>query len=282
MPGKLSPLQARTLLKRYGVKPRKALGQNFLISEGARDAIIEAADLDPSDAVLEIGPGLGALTEALAGIAARVVSIELDEGLFQILEDTLGGLENVILLQGDILNITPGELGLASGYLVVANIPYNITSALIRHLMESEITASRVVLTVQKEVAERIVAAPGDMNLLALSVQVFGVPSIQTTLSPETFYPAPSVESAVVRIDMYPRYDLELSLLDTLFKLAKAGFSQKRKQLKNAIAHGMPIDKSKAEKLLSSCGIEPSRRAQTLDIDSWYRLAQEYEKFQRA
>lgn len=276
----ISPLQAQSLLKSYRIRPRKALGQNFLVNAGARQLIVDAADLTTSDVVLEIGPGLGALTEALAQAAERVVSIELDALLYRILQDILKGFENVVLVQGDILTIEIGSLGLEPGYIVVANIPYNITSAVVRHIMESEIPAARAVLTVQKEVAERMVANPGEMNLLALSVQVFGAASIQAHISPGSFYPVPSVDSAVVRVDMYAREDLDHQLLNTLFTLARAGFAQKRKQLKNSIAHGLPIDKTGSEDLLRSCGVEPTERAQGLDVETWFRLARAYQELE--
>lgn len=271
-------LQARALLNEYGVKPRKSLGQNFLISSGAREIIIEIADLQPDDAVLEIGAGLGALTERLVQEASRVVSVELDETLLGILKDRIGDTDNLAIVQGDILELEPAALGLNPGYVVVANIPYNITSAVIRHLMESQTPAARVILTIQKEVAERIVADPGDMSLLAISVQLFGDPSIQAYISPGSFYPEPSVESAVTRIDMRSELELSADEIETVFKLARAGFAQKRKQLKNALAHGLPLDKSGAEELLRACGIEPRTRAQVLSVESWIELAKAYQR----
>lgn len=276
MSADISPLQARTLLRQFGLRPRKTLGQNFLVNAGARENIIEAAGLSSHDVVLEIGPGLGALTERLVQEARRVVSVELDEALFHILKSTFSDIPNLQLIHGDILELAPSDLNLEPGYVVVANIPYNITSSVIRHLMESTIPAERVVLTVQKEVAERITASPGDMNLLALSVQVFGSPSIQAQISKGSFYPTPKVESSVVRIEMRSSVSLEPGELDTLFKLARAGFSQKRKQLKNALSGGLTIDKAAAERLLQSCGIDPSRRAQRLSVDDWIRLSKAY------
>ncbi len=282
MSEEISSLQARAILRGYGIKPRKALGQNFLISSGVREIIIDSAEIQPDDVVLEIGAGLGALTERLVQEAERVVSVELDENLYRILTDTLGDIENLDILQADILELEPAQLGLSAGYVVVANIPYNITSAVIRHLMESQTPATRVVLTIQKEVAERIVAGPGDMSLLALSVQIFGDPSIRAQISPGSFYPPPSVDSAVVRIDMHSDLTVTDAEIETLFKLARAGFAQKRKQLKNALAHGLPLDKSGAESLLRSCGVEPRSRAQALDVDTWVRLAKGYQDYEGA
>jgi 16S rRNA (adenine1518-N6/adenine1519-N6)-dimethyltransferase len=144
--------------------------------------------------------------------------------------------------------------------------------------MESETPAARVVLTIQKEVAERIIAGPGDMSLLALSVQVFGVPTIEAHISASSFFPVPKVESSVLRIDMHSVPNINQEHIDTLFKLARAGFGQKRKQLKNALAHGLPISKSDAESLLEFCGIEPRTRAEVLSVGDWFCLAEAYEQ----
>jgi 16S rRNA (adenine1518-N6/adenine1519-N6)-dimethyltransferase len=272
----VSPLQARTLIKHFKLKPRKSLGQNFLVNEGAREIIIAAADLQPGEAVLEIGPGLGALTERLLDEVERVVCVELDSTLYEILSSNFGECDKLKLICGDILEMQPGELGLETGYVVVANIPYNITSSLIRHLMESDAPASRIILTIQREVAERIVAGPGDMSLLSLSVQLFGTPTIKASLSSGSFYPVPSVDSSVVRIDMHTQPLATKQELDRLFKLAKAGFGQKRKQLKNALANGLPINKDQAVGLLHSCDIDPRERAQGLSLEDWFCLAKKF------
>jgi 16S rRNA (adenine1518-N6/adenine1519-N6)-dimethyltransferase len=274
-----SPLKARSILEQFKIKPRKSLGQNFLVSAGARELIIQAAELETEDQVLEIGSGLGALTERLIQEAGFVVAIELDEAIYSVLESNFREVGNLKLIQGNILEIQPSDLGLHPGYVVVANIPYNITSAVIRHLMESDRPAAHIVLTIQREVAERIMARPGEMSLLALSVQIFGVPSIQAHLSAGSFFPVPSVESAVVRIDMQQHPSVRAGNVDTIFKLARAGFAQKRKQLKNSLAHGLPLDRERAEQLLLSCGIDPRARAQTLGVEQWASLAQSFDEF---
>lgn len=266
-------LQAQGLLRRYGLKPRKSLGQNFLINEGARELILNAAGLEDSDEVLEIGPGLGALTQSLVDRARRVVSVELDPSLYAILQDMLGARQNLDLIQGNFLDIEMSDLGLDPGFVVVANIPYNITSAIIRKVMESEARPARAVLTVQKEVAERVVAGPGEMSLLALSVQLFGTPSIDAVLASGSFFPRPSVDSAVIRVEMDRAVNGEL--VDMVFVLARAGFAQRRKKLRNSLAHGLPMDKEEVEGLLHSSDIDPDRRPQTLKVDEWLSLAKE-------
>src|SRR6185295_15985876 len=177
-----------------------------------------------ADTVLEIGPGLGSLTRYLGASAKEVVAVELDSNLLPALQTVLATYPNVRLIQGDILKLSPKDLIAEKDYLVVANIPYYITSAVIRHLLENDPKPRRIVLTVQKEVAERICAKPGDMSLLALSVQVYGKPAIAATIPAEAFYPAPKVDSAVIRVDLYPTPLIPAGLLDRFFRLAKAGF----------------------------------------------------------
>jgi 16S rRNA (adenine1518-N6/adenine1519-N6)-dimethyltransferase len=164
-----------------------------------------------------------------------------------------------------------------TGYSVVANIPYYITSAVIRHLLESGNPPSKVVLTVQKEVAERICAEEGDLNLLALSVQVYGKPTIGMIIPAAAFYPAPNVDSAILRLDVEKEQVIPLNLLNTFFLLIKAGFSQKRKMLRNSLAGGLRVSADESEKLLTRAGIDPRRRAETLRLEDWGRLSEQYE-----
>ncbi len=273
----LAPLNVAELLRRYGLRPDKRLGQNFLVDDSALRKVVAAAEVGPEDSVLEVGPGLGSLTRYLAASARRVTAVELDSDLFQPLQEVLATFDNVRLVQGDILGLNPAELMETPGYLVVANIPYYITSALIRHLLEAPLLPERITLTIQREVAERLVAGPGDMSLLALSVQVYGDPRLAARLPAGAFYPAPKVDSAVVRIDLYPSPRIPAPLLDSFFRLAKAGFSQKRKNLRNALSAGMRWTPAQAEVLLAAAGIQPQRRAETLSLEEWGRLAAEVE-----
>jgi 16S rRNA (adenine1518-N6/adenine1519-N6)-dimethyltransferase len=268
----LPPLNVPALLRQYSLRPSKGLGQNFLQDNHALQKIVNAANLEPADNVLEIGPGLGGLTRYLALSARSVTAIELDQLLFPALEAVLAPYANVRLVQGDILKLNPADFMDSSGYIVVANIPYYITSAVIRHLLESEPRPHRVVLTVQKEVAERICAADGKMSLLALSVQVYGKPVITTQIPAEAFYPAPKVDSAVLRIEIFPQSIISASMLDKFFMLIKAGFSQKRKTLRNSISGGLHITPLETEKLLTEAGIDPQRRAETLSLEEWGKL----------
>jgi 16S rRNA (adenine1518-N6/adenine1519-N6)-dimethyltransferase len=264
------------LLRRYGLHPDKRLGQNFLLDETALGRVAGVAEIAPSHTVLEIGPGLGSLTLYLAARACQVVAVELDPDLIPPLQEVLSDCTNVRLVQGDILVLDPANLVSEPGYLVVANIPYYITSALIRHLLEANRRPARLVLTVQQEVAERVCAKAGEMSLLALSVQVYGQPRIMGHIPAGAFYPSPKVDSAILRVDLYPEPRIPLDLLAHFFHLVKAGFSQKRKTLRNALAGGLGWKPAQAEILLSQARIDAMRRAETLDFPEWERLVEIY------
>jgi 16S rRNA (adenine1518-N6/adenine1519-N6)-dimethyltransferase len=273
-------LDAAALLRHYGLRPEKGLGQNFLQDPASLESIALEAGLERDDTVLEIGPGLGSLTRYLAAAARRVVAVELDERLLPPLRQVLTPYVNVEVVLGDILKLSPAALINDDDFIVVANIPYYITSALMRHLLDTAPKQGntsrprRMVLTVQKEVAERICAAPGDLSLLALGVQIFGQPRITGVIRAEAFFPAPEVDSACLRVDMYAAPLVAPALLDGFFHLARAGFSQKRKTLRNSLAGGLHLAPAEAESLLRNAGIEPHRRAETVSIEEWGRLAE--------
>jgi 16S rRNA (adenine1518-N6/adenine1519-N6)-dimethyltransferase len=268
----IPPLHAAQLLKQYGLWASKGLGQNFLEDPAVLQEIADAAQIQETDTVLEIGPGLGSLTRYLAAQAKQVVAVEIDEKLLPALKSVLKPYRNVRVVQGDILALSPSALDLPEDYVVAANIPYNITSALLRHLLASGSRPRRMVLTIQKEVAQRICETPPDMSLLALSVQVFGKPTVLSRIPPEAFFPAPSVDSAIVRVDIYPEPVIASELLSKFFELIKAGFSQKRKMLRNALAAGLHISPAEASALLTRAEIDPQRRAETLSLTEWDRL----------
>lgn len=269
----IPPLNTAALLKRYDLRAHKGLGQNFLQDPLALEEIVSAAEIQPTDTVLEIGPGLGSLTRYLAVSAKEVIAVELDEKLLPPLQAVLAPYHNIRLIHGDILKLSPKDLMIESHYIVVANIPYYITSAVIRHLLESEPKPRRIVLTVQKEVAQRICAEPGDMSLLALSVQIYGKPRIAANIPANAFFPAPKVDSAVLVVDIYSSPRIKEELLDTFFKLIKAGFSQKRKTLRNSLSSGLHISPLNAADLLTRADIDPQRRAESLDLSDWSELA---------
>jgi len=274
------PLDMRQLLREFGLRPKKSLGQNWLVDESALSRIAAAAELSPRDTVLEIGPGLGALTRHLAERAGHVIAIELDAALIPPLSRSLADYANVTVIQGDILQFSPSVLvgGPDSSsspvpYKVVANLPYYITSAVIRHLLEAAVPPSLIVLTVQLEVAQRMTAAPGKMSLLAVSVQFYGRPSIVTHIKAGSFYPAPQVDSAVVRIEPYSRPAVDVADRERFFAIVKAGFSQKRKQLHNALAAGLARPQADVAAALERAGVDGRRRAETLTLDEWASVA---------
>ncbi len=266
------PLDAAAVLRRFGLRADKGLGQNFLQDTSALEKIALAAEIQADDSVLEIGPGLGSLTRYLALASREVVALELDPDLIPPLRAVLAPYPNVRVEQGDILKTTISEIINEPDYLVVANIPYYITSAIMRHLLEGDSTPRRIVLTIQKEVAERICAAPGDLSLLALSVQVYGKPSIAGFIPAAAFHPAPKVDSAILRVDIYPEPLIPRETLPIFFKLIKAGFIQKRKTLRNSLASGLHVSTRESESMLTAADIDPMRRAETLSIEEWKEL----------
>ena len=266
------------LLQKYQVQPKKSLGQNFLVDPNGLNKVLQAAKVSTEDTVLEIGAGLGSLTYLLAQQSRQVVAVELDHRLIAPLREALAGFTNVTICEGDMLKLSPDTLIDAERYVVVANIPYYITSALIRHLLEADHKPTRMVLTVQQEVAERILARDGKMSLLALSVQVYGKPELKARIPAGCFYPPPEVDSAVLSIELYEEPIVPSGSLDLFFKLAHAGFAQKRKTLRNTLATGMNESPAWAEKLLTAAGIDPQRRAETLSMQEWKQLVEAYQQ----
>ena len=268
-------MSVRRLLEQWDLRPSKGLGQNFIADQAVVEKIVAAAELDSDDIVLEIGAGLGTMTTLLARDAGRVAAVELDQRLIPVLQSELAGLDNVTLTQGDILALDPAALvgGLDLPYKVVANLPYYITSAVLRHLLECASKPRRMVLTVQREVAERIVAKPGRMSLLAVSVQFYGRPKLLFRIKPGSFYPAPRVQSAVVRVDVPTTPPVLVEDEGVFFRIVKAGFSQRRKQLRNALSAGLRQQPAEVAARLKQVDVDPRRRAETLNLDEWARIS---------
>jgi 16S rRNA (adenine1518-N6/adenine1519-N6)-dimethyltransferase len=265
---------AAEFLRSHGVRPRHRLGQNFLDDPAALAQIASAAGIQPDDTVLEIGCGFGSLTAMLASAAAKVVAVELDVALLRLASEYLREFGNVELVYGDILKLAPAELGLAPGYIAAANVPYYVTSPIIRHLLESMPMPRRLVLTIQEEVARRACALPPQMSMLSLSVQVYGAPQVVATIPPEAFYPTPKVNSAVLRIEAYDAPIVPRNRLPTLFRIARGCFVHRRKMLRNSLAQGLGASVDAATSILKAAGIEPSRRPQTLSLAEWDALSQ--------
>ena len=256
----------QTALRLAGIRPNKGLGQHFLIDRGSLEAIMGAADPGPTDTVLEIGPGLGVMTTELIQRAGRVVAVETDPILAELL--LRDAPENLEVVEEDFLGFDLNRLG--ADYKVIANIPYYLTSKIFRLLMESSNPPSVMSLLIQKEVAERIAAPPGKMSVLALSVQYYGKPSVIQVVQRFKFWPAPKVDSAILRVEFTgPVFPADR---DKLFRLIKAGFGEKRKQLKNALAGGLNISSEAVVELLRDAKLGETARAQELDLASWERL----------
>ena len=264
--------QTKKRLRQFDLKARKRLGQHFLIDEGVLQTIVGAAELTPTDVVVEVGPGLGILTRELAQKAGRVIAIELDDKLAALLGQTLASFNNVTIINDDVLRLKPADL--ATAYKVVANLPYYITSPVLRHFLEASAKPQTMIVMVQKEVAEAIAAEPGDMSLLSVSVQFYGEPRIISHVPAQSFYPAPEVDSALLRIDLYPQPAVAVADEKGFFELVRAGFTAPRKQLVNSLAQGLGLAKAEVLPLLEKANIESRRRAETLTLEEWARLRQ--------
>lgn len=258
-------------LRDLQLRPRKALGQNFLQDLRVADRIVGALDLSSSDDVLEIGPGTGVLTERLTPACRSVVGVELDQNLYAALRTRFADSSAVRLIHGDALTIDPCAI-FQEPYKLIGNIPYYVTGPIVRHYLETTCRPTRLVMMVQREVAERMTAVPGDLSLLGVSVQFYARPEIVLRVPAGAFFPRPRVDSAVVRLTPFATPPA-LDEVGPFFDVARAGFGTKRKQLVNALGHGLRLDRNTALRLLSTADIDPSRRAETLTIDEWKRLA---------
>ena len=264
-------------LRQPGPRPRKSLGQHFLVDKTVLRSILSAADLRPHDTVVEVGPGRGVLTKALAKRVARLIAVELDPALAHMLTGQLLHCPNVTVLCGNILDLPPEEMlapklpdqAAAVDYKVVANLPYYITSPVLRHFLEAATKPSSMVVMVQREVGDAIVAAPGRMSLLSVRTQFYSSPQIILRVSSESFYPPPRVESVVLRLDVHARPALDPHDIPSFFDVVTMGFCAPRKQLRNALSLATAAPAGTIELLLQQAGIDPTRRAETLSLHEW-------------
>jgi 16S rRNA (adenine1518-N6/adenine1519-N6)-dimethyltransferase len=269
--------ETKRWLRQLDLSARKRLGQHFLIDRDALQQVLAAAEIAADDTVLEIGPGQGILTRELAQKAGRVIAVELDDNLAGQLKREMTSLPNVTIINEDILKIDPADvLPKTEKYKVVANLPYYITSPVLRHFLEASRKPTLMVVMVQREVAETIVAGPGKMSLLSVSVQFYGRPAIIGQVPAKSFYPAPKVDSAILRIELYPEPAVAADDADSFFETVRAGFTSPRKQLANSLAYGLKIPKADVAHLLAKADIAPQRRAETLNLEEWAQLWQAY------
>ncbi len=266
--------ETRAILRAYRVRPKDQLGQNFLIDREALDSIVAAADLRRGDQVLEVGPGIGTLTIALAETGAQVHALELDTEMAHISAERTAGHGNVRVHEGNVLHHDLAEvLDVRLPFMVVANIPYYITAPILRLFLEGSYQPTSLILMVQNEVADRLTARPGDMSALAVYTQILARVEIVRRVPASSFLPAPEVDSAVLRLTVHetppvPRVDHLF-----MFRVVKAGFSAKRKMIHNSLNHALPNSAEVIEAALASAGIDRSRRAESLSIAEWHALS---------
>jgi 16S rRNA (adenine1518-N6/adenine1519-N6)-dimethyltransferase len=273
-------------LAQAGLGARKSLGQHFLTDRRVLRRIVAATKLTPSDTVVEVGAGLGVLTAQLVRRAGKVIAVEVDEGLCDHLRRRFAGAPKLTIVCRDVLSLQPGELlrsaGATAPYVVVGNLPYNIAAAVLRLFLEAPEKPQRMIVMLQKEVAESIVAGPGRMSLLALSVQLYGVPRLLFRVPPSSFRPPPKVESAVLRIDVRETPAVSVDDAEGFFHFLRAGFSAPRKQLRNALSHALAADVTWVAEALRRAGVDPTLRAQALGLEQWAALYRAFESEGRA
>lgn len=261
----------------YNFKPNKLLGQNFLADKNILEKIISAAEISKNDTILEIGPGLGALTQRMGERAGKIIAIEKDKQLAQALKRKFEDKNNVEIIEGDILNFLKNsdlfKNSEIKNYKIVANIPYYLTSHLIRLVLELPEPPKEIILMIQKEVALRICARPPKMSLLSTAVQFYAEPKILFRVSKSAFWPRPKVDSAVIKITPHAGRKLDKNQIAFFFKILHAGFSSPRKQLLNNLAAGLGRKKEEMEKILEELELDFRRRPQTLDVDDWLKIA---------
>jgi len=266
--------EIKRTLKAYGAYTKKDLGQHFLVDADALKSIVKAAELTKEDKVVEVGPGMGVLTRELCAKAGEVIALEFDKAMISIVKTTCIKDKNLKVENIDVLKFDPSELG---RYKLVANLPYYITSAVLRLFLETQNKPEDMVILVQREVAERICAKPSRMSILAISVQFYGNPKIVEVVPRASFFPAPKVDSAILRIKVYkkPLFDVDKHLF---FRIVKAGFGEKRKQLINSLAGGLTLNRETTEQLLKEANIRVIARAESLTMLDWYNLYNAYLK----
>jgi 16S rRNA (adenine1518-N6/adenine1519-N6)-dimethyltransferase len=264
------------LLKKYCISPSKGLGQNFLIDKNVVRKFIEACNLEVKDIVLEVGPGIGSLTQALAKKAKKVIAVEKDLRMCKILKETMEKFRNVEVIQDDIRKITYSEFRIRNSYKLIGNLPFYLTAPVIRKFLEyNEARPRYMVFMVQKEVGQRICARPPKMSILAVSVQFYAQPKIISYVSKKSFWPFPKVDSAIIKI--IPKKKWSRTVLDrSFFRVVKAGFYHPRKQLINNLSKELEIEKEKVRKWLLKNDIKPEQRAETLTIKDWLNLTKSY------
>ncbi len=276
-PEELAEMTPRALLRRLGLSARKGFSQSFLTDQYAVHETVGAADLQPTDQVLEVGPGLGVLTRELVKAAGRVVAVELDRNLAELLPRLVPGAKKLEVIQGDFLDLDLAAT-FSGPYKIVANLPYAITSPALRHILTSRAKPTVAVVMVQREVAGRVAAKPGDTSLLSIMVQLYARVSVVVEVPASSFYPAPKVDSTVLKLEVYDRPPVDVDDPEALLKVVAAGFSRRRKQLHNSLSDSLWFPPGGVFEVLEAAGIDPARRAQTLTLEEWAGLYRAYQE----
>lgn len=273
-----TPGQLRRLLSAEGLRPRRALSQNFLTDPQALDAIVAAAELRPGDRVVEVGPGLGVLTRRLLAAGCEVLAVELDPRLAAYLRRELDSVSGFDLIEADALTLHPREIFPGQSFKLVANIPYHITSPLLHAFLEGDRPPEIVVLLVQAEVAERVASPPGAMSYLSVFVQNVVAAEVVARVSAAAFEPAPEVDSAILRLRRRDEPAIPVGpQREPFYRVVQAGFRQRRKQIHNGLGRELPVERAQVEAALAACGVDGERRPQTLTLDEWACLTQQLE-----
>jgi 16S rRNA (adenine1518-N6/adenine1519-N6)-dimethyltransferase len=264
-----------------GVRPAKSLGQHFLHDWSVVNRIVAATISSPNDTVIEVGPGLGVLTQSLSEQAGRLIAVEIDARLAQRLQDQFAGQPSVSVMHYDVMAVSPETLLVEAGmaedapYRVVGNLPYNAAAAIVRHFLEAAHQPRSLVVMLQREVADSMVAGPGQMSLLGVSVQVYATARKLFNVPPRAFYPPPKVVSSVVKLDVRAEPLVPRRELDAFFRVVRAGFSAPRKQLRNTLAQGLGASPAAVAQAIEAAGLDPSLRPQDLGIGAWLALTRE-------
>lgn len=266
--------QWEALLRKNRIRPTKSMGQNFLTDTSVVEEIAAHAELSSNDLVIEIGPGLGILTRQLIASGADVIGVELDREIAVFLKSDLAEFQNFRLVEQDARYLKPEELTGGQSYKVAANLPYSVGTVIMRNLMESGHPPTRMTVMVQKEVAERMTAQPGEMSLLGLATDLYADSKIVLVVPPGVFVPPPKVESAVVRMDIRTELRGTQAMRDRMFELATMAFQRKRKTIANGLAMGLDRPKVELEEIFTSARLDPMRRPQTLSVDEWLHIAE--------
>ena len=275
-----NPTKTREILERFELTAQKRFGQNFLIDSNILEKIVASAEITKEDTVLEIGPGIGTLTQYLCEAAGQVICIEIDKKMIPVLEYTLADYDNVKVINNDVLKVDIGELIRENGantVKVVANLPYYITTPIIMELLEKDIPAESITVMIQKEVAERMQVGPGskDYGALSLAVSYYCDANVKMVVSPNCFIPRPNVDSAVIRLDKLASPRVSVRNKSEMFRIIKGAFEQRRKTLVNALSHSSAYstDKAKVEKALEEMGKKPGIRGEELTLEEFAVLS---------